>query len=141
MKSKQLAVAVLGIVASQASAAEGQTGATPFTFTVTRNSTVGTSTIAWAVEHTDTSAADAKLYEAIKLNGAPPLSTGEASAVIKAIGKCEVTNVDLGADEVAPELAFAGEEQRLLLCLLDALLSLLWKLLLLLLLLLKLLAE
>jgi hypothetical protein len=53
---------------------------------------------------TDSSAADQKLYEAIKLNGAPPLSPGEATTIIKAIGKCDVVRVDLGADEAEAEL-------------------------------------
>lgn len=44
-------VPVLGIVASKASAAEGQTGATPFTFTVTRSSKAGASSVDWAVVH------------------------------------------------------------------------------------------
>lgn len=49
---------LVDIAALKAVRSEGASGTTPFTFTVTRNSTVGTSTIAWAVEHTDTSAAD-----------------------------------------------------------------------------------
>lgn len=53
---------------------------------------------------TDTTAADSKLYEVIKLNGAPPLSEGEATTVIKAIGKCDVTKVDLGADAAEVEM-------------------------------------
>src|SRR5262245_9909148 len=52
----------------------------------------------------DTSAADAKLYEAIKLNGAPPLSVGEATTIVQAIGKCDVIRVELGADEAEAEL-------------------------------------
>jgi len=52
----------------------------------------------------DTAAADGKLYEAIKLNGAPPLSAGEATSLIRAIARCEVTRVDLGADEAEAEL-------------------------------------
>lgn len=58
---------------------------------------------------TDTGEADAKLYEAIKLNGAPPLSVGEASYIIGVIGKCEVTGVELGADEAEVHLQiFSG---------------------------------
>lgn len=52
----------------------------------------------------DTTVADGKLYEAIKLNGAPPLSPGEATSVVRAIAKCEVTRVDLGTDEAEAEL-------------------------------------
>lgn len=53
---------------------------------------------------TDTSAADAKLYEAIKLNGAVPLSIGESTAVIKIIAECEVRGVTLGADDAEVQL-------------------------------------
>lgn len=53
---------------------------------------------------TETGTADLKLYEVIKLNGAPPLSEGEATTIIKAIGKCEVTKATLGADEAEVEL-------------------------------------
>jgi hypothetical protein len=53
---------------------------------------------------TDSGAADSKLYEVIKLDGAPPLSMGEAETIIKIIGKCDVTRVDLGADEAEAEL-------------------------------------
>lgn len=49
---------LVDIAALNAYRSEGSSGNTPFTFTVTRNSTVGTSTVGWAVEHTDTSAAD-----------------------------------------------------------------------------------
>lgn len=53
---------------------------------------------------TDTGAADQKLYEAIKLNGAPPLSVGEASSIIGTIGKCNVARVELGAQEADVQL-------------------------------------
>jgi hypothetical protein len=53
---------------------------------------------------TDSSAADQKLYEAIKLNGAPPLSAGEATTVIKSIAKADVTRVELGTDQAEVEL-------------------------------------
>lgn len=52
----------------------------------------------------DTTAADAKLYEAIKLNGAPDLSSGEATSIVRAISKCEVTRVDLGPNEAEADL-------------------------------------
>jgi len=52
----------------------------------------------------DTANADLKLYETIKLNGAPPLSTGEATVVIRTIAKAEVTKAELGADEAEAEL-------------------------------------
>ncbi|MEY4906724.1 MAG: hypothetical protein RL260_442 [Pseudomonadota bacterium] len=48
----------LGITASQASQNEGSSGTTAFTFTVTRNSGLGTSSAAWAIAHGTTSAAD-----------------------------------------------------------------------------------
>jgi hypothetical protein len=47
----------------------------------------------------DSGDADARLYETIKLNGAPPLSPGESSVVIEAIGRCNILNVDLGEAE------------------------------------------
>jgi hypothetical protein len=43
--------------------------------------------------------ADLKLYDAIKLNGAPPLSVGEAERVVQTIGHCTVQDVGLGTDE------------------------------------------
>ena len=53
---------------------------------------------------TDTANADSKLYEAIKLNGAPPLSSSEAGVVVKAISRCEVVAIDLGAVEAEVDL-------------------------------------
>jgi hypothetical protein len=52
----------------------------------------------------ESGAADLKLYETIKLDGAPPLSQGEATAIIKAIGRCDVSRVELGADEAEVDL-------------------------------------
>lgn len=43
--------------------------------------------------------ADAKLYEAIKLNGAPPLTTGEAQFIIETISQAEILGVELRADD------------------------------------------
>lgn len=43
--------AVISVAATHASREEGQVGTTPFTFTVTRNTTIGTSSVTWAVEH------------------------------------------------------------------------------------------
>lgn len=58
---------------------------------------------------TDSGEADLKLYEAIKLNGAPPLSIGEASTIIGVIGKCDVQSVVLGEAEAEAELlVFSG---------------------------------
>jgi hypothetical protein len=48
--------------------------------------------------------ADARLYEAIKLNGAPPLSTGEASRIVESISQCDVTDVRLNADDADVEI-------------------------------------
>jgi hypothetical protein len=47
----------------------------------------------------ETGDADAKLYEAIKLNGAPPLTQAEATQIIGIIATCDVIDVELGADE------------------------------------------
>lgn len=43
--------------------------------------------------------ADAKLYDAIKLDGAPPLTQAEASKVIELISFCEVSDVVLRAQD------------------------------------------
>jgi hypothetical protein len=51
-------LATLDIAATQASQNEGSSGTTAFTFTVTRNSGLGTSSAAWAIAHGTTSAAD-----------------------------------------------------------------------------------
>lgn len=48
--------------------------------------------------------ADGRLYEAIKLNGAPPLSVEEAGKIIETIGLCEITDVRLGADEAEVDM-------------------------------------
>ena len=48
----------LNIAATTASKNEGNTGTTPFTFTVTRSAGIGTSTVNWSVVHGTTSAAD-----------------------------------------------------------------------------------
>lgn len=47
---------------------------------------------------------DLKLYETIKLNGAPPLTLGEAERVIQTIGRCDVTDVELGSEEAEVSL-------------------------------------
>jgi hypothetical protein len=52
----------------------------------------------------DTTEADAKLYDAIKQNGAPPLSVGEANRVIDTISTCDVLGVDLHAEDAEVEL-------------------------------------
>lgn len=63
----------------------------------------------------ETAQADAKLYETIKLNGAPPLTPGEASYIIQAISRCVVTNVDLGATDAEVELnTLAGDAKHTL---------------------------
>ena len=74
----------LAIVATSANKAEGNgstTGATassPFTFTVTRSSGVGTSSVNWAVQHGTTSAADFSGA----LSGTVTFAAGETSKVI-----------------------------------------------------------
>ncbi len=52
----------------------------------------------------DSAAADLYLYDAIKLDGAPDLTPGEATGIVRAIAKCEVLKVELGADEAVAEL-------------------------------------
>lgn len=52
----------------------------------------------------DTSDADAKLYEAIKLNGAPPLSVAEAGRVVDTISTCDVFDVELHAEDAEVKL-------------------------------------
>jgi hypothetical protein len=48
--------------------------------------------------------ADSVLYEAIKLNGAPPLSEAESAWIINQLATCDVLGVELGADEATVEL-------------------------------------
>jgi hypothetical protein len=52
----------------------------------------------------DTTEADAKLYEAIKQNGAPALSIGEANRIIDSISTCDVLGVDLHAEDAEVQL-------------------------------------
>ena len=52
----------------------------------------------------DTGEADLKLYESIKLDGAPPLNTDEATYIIELIARCEVTSLEVGAEEAAVQL-------------------------------------
>src|SRR6516225_8862331 len=52
----------------------------------------------------DTAEADSKLYEAVKLNGAPPLSVAEASRIVDAISTCDVLGVELGARDAEVQL-------------------------------------
>lgn len=52
----------------------------------------------------DTTDADAKLYEAIKQNGAPALSIGEANRIIDSISTCDVLGVDLHAEDAEVKL-------------------------------------
>ena len=47
----------------------------------------------------DNAEGDIKLWEVIHTNGAPPLTGAEASQVIDTLARCEVTGVDLGANE------------------------------------------
>ena len=52
----------------------------------------------------ESSDADSRLYEAIKLNGAPPLSLAEAGKVVETIATCDVVDVRLGADAAEIDL-------------------------------------
>jgi hypothetical protein len=52
----------------------------------------------------ETGEADLKLYETIRIDGAPPLTLGEASKIVKAISTVDVLNVDLGAAEAVVTL-------------------------------------
>lgn len=58
----------------------------------------------------DSAEADAKLYEAIKQNGAPPLSTGETNYVIDQISQCDVSNVELHAQDAEVQLSIPMNE-------------------------------
>jgi hypothetical protein len=53
----------------------------------------------------DSADADAKLYDAIKLNGAPPLSIGEAGAIVERIAVCDVLGVELRAEDAEVQLS------------------------------------
>jgi hypothetical protein len=46
----------------------------------------------------ETGDADAKLYDAIKLNGAPAITQAEATSIIQTIATCDVIDVELGAE-------------------------------------------
>jgi len=63
----------------------------------------------------DTAEADAKLYEAIKLNGAPPLTSAEATRIVDAIQRAEVMGVELRAEDAEVELdTMAGKTTHVL---------------------------
>jgi len=47
----------------------------------------------------DNSEGDTKLYEAIKLNGAPQLTVAEATRIVETISTCDVLGVDLHAED------------------------------------------
>jgi F420-dependent methylenetetrahydromethanopterin dehydrogenase len=68
----------VSIAATSATKAEGSTGTTPFTFTVTRTSGVGTASVGWAVAHVDTVAADFSGAT----GGTVSFAAGETSKVI-----------------------------------------------------------
>jgi hypothetical protein len=58
----------------------------------------------------DSAEADLKLFDAIKQNGAAPLSIGEANRVIDTIATCNVLDVQLHAEDADVQLAtFQGE--------------------------------
>ena len=63
----------------------------------------------------ETGEADAKLYEAIKLNGAPPLSVAEASRVVDTISTCDVTGVELRAEDAEVQMnTMMGETKHII---------------------------
>ena len=78
----------VSIAATSASLIEGNSGTTPFTFTVTRSSAVGASSVNWAVQHVGTSAADFTGAT----NGTVSFLAGETSKVITltAVGETAV---------------------------------------------------
>ena len=54
--------------------------------------------------------ADRKLYEAITLNGSPPLTPAEASMVLESLGMCLVTDVEVEGNEATVTMnVFTGE--------------------------------
>jgi hypothetical protein len=55
----------------------------------------------------DDSAADPQLYEAIKLNGAPPLTPAEANFIVSTISTCNILGVELHADDAEVKLETA----------------------------------
>lgn len=52
----------------------------------------------------DSGEADAKLYEIIRVDGAPPLTVGEASHIIDIVARCRVLKVQLGATDAVVEM-------------------------------------
>lgn len=56
----------------------------------------------------DSADADLKLYQLARLNGAPELTAAEASLVIRAIERCEVTEVVLDGEEATVTMQVAG---------------------------------
>lgn len=52
----------------------------------------------------DSAAADSKLYEAVRLNGAPPLTAAEAGFVVNQISVATVLNVELAAQDATVTL-------------------------------------
>ena len=48
--------------------------------------------------------ADAKLYDKIKLNGAPPLTPAEANLVVERLATCEVMGVEFDGNEADVEM-------------------------------------
>lgn len=52
--------------------------------------------------------ADLRIFDKIKLNGAPALTPGEATRVMEAISQCDVTGVQLEGEEAIVELQVTG---------------------------------
>lgn len=68
----------LSIAATTASKNEGNTGTTPFTFTVTRSAGIGSSTVNWSIVHGTTNAADFSGAT----SGSVTFASGQTSKVI-----------------------------------------------------------
>src|SRR5215471_15209232 len=54
--------------------------------------------------------ADLKIYEAIKLNGAPPISGDEAGRLLDGLGRCEVRNVEMEGNGATVTMSVPGGE-------------------------------
>lgn len=51
---------------------------------------------------------DLRIFDKVKLNGAPPLTQGEATRVIETLAQCEATDCRLEGDEAVVELQVMG---------------------------------
>jgi hypothetical protein len=57
-----------------------------------------------ALTEIDRAEADLKLYETVKMDGAPPLTASEATYIIERVEQCDVRGLELGADEAVLDL-------------------------------------